>query len=216
MTRPSPSRSGLLGRNLGRLVSGVQLWAAMRVRPASKTTQGTVTARKSLIVCFPVDALRGGRAGPAIPSLIQRILSFAGRSAIPDSCGGGCAGVCSHLGFERLRLGGGTDVSARDAVVPAEMTVIEKAPEISQTGGKRREQRGQHAPAKHASIEPGTIESSQSKAGRAQPRSSSGIDHKEELVDCAHQDRYSGERTGAYQEWSADKGQARAPSEGGV
>src|SRR5450755_2214806 len=104
----------------------------------------------------------------------------------------------------------------RDTVMPAQVILIEKAPEISQSRGKRGEERGQHAPAEQAAIERGAIKSGQSKPGGVKSRSGAGVDHKKELVEGADQDGDSGERSGEQEERSAENRQARAQSDGRV
>src|SRR6266849_4152347 len=62
-------------------------------------------------------------------------------------------GTSRHVSYSLLCLRHRLDVGACDPVVPAQSVLVENAPEIAESRGKRGEKRRQHAPAAHAAIE---------------------------------------------------------------
>lgn len=73
-------------------------------------------------------------------------------------------------------------MSARDAVVPAEGILIEKAPEIAECGGKGGKKRGQYAPTTQTAMDGRAIEIRELEASGAESGSGTGVDDKQELV----------------------------------
>ena len=75
-----------------------------------------------------------------------------------------------------------SQMSARDAVVPAEGILIEEAPEIAECGGEGGKKRGQHAPSAQSAVEGRAIEIREPEASYAKSGSGAGVDDKQELV----------------------------------